>query len=165
MEAEQIIKRLGLEPLENEGGFYYETYVSGEIISREGLPGRYKSEKPFSTAIYYLLTPDTKSRLHRLPSDEIYHFYSGDPVQMLLLYPNGNSSIIFLGQDIMSGQRVQVIIPRGVWQGSFLIEGGKYALMGTTVSPGYDISDFEGADPEDLKNFYPQHSELIDRLV
>jgi len=165
MKAEQIIKRLGLEPLEDEGGFYYETYVSSETISREHLPGRYNNDKPFSSAIYYLLTPETKSRLHRLPSDEVYHFYSGDPVQMLLLYPNGNSSIIFLGQDIMSGQRVQMLVPRGVWQGSFLIEGGRYALMGTTVSPGFDFGDFEGSDPEDLKKFYPRHSDMIDRLA
>lgn len=165
MTAEQIIKRLNLRPHELEGGYYYQTYVSNEIISVENLPKRYKENKPYSTAMYYLLAPETKSLLHRLPSDEIYHFYLGDPVQMLLLYPNGNTNIIFLGQDIMSGQRVQVTVPSGVWQGSFLMDGGSFALMGTTVSPGFDLGDFEHADGGELKKLYPQHLDLIDRLT
>lgn len=165
MTAEQIIKRLNLKPHELEGGYYYQTYVSNEIISVENLPKRYKGNKPYSTAMYYLLTPETKSLLHRLPSDEIYHFYLGDPVQMLLLYPNGNTNIIFLGQDIMSGQRVQVTVPSGVWQGSFLMDGGSFALMGTTVSPGFDFGDFDHADGGELKKLYPQHLDLIGRLT
>lgn len=164
MTAEQIISRLGLQPHETEGGYYYQTYVSNEKISKSHLPERYRNDKPFSTAIYYLLTADTKSILHRLPSDEIYHFYLGSPVQMLLLYPNGNSNIVFLGQDIMSGQRVQITVPSGVWQGSFILEGGEFALMGVTVSPGFDFSDFEAADGEELKKLYPQHADLIDLL-
>lgn len=165
MTAEQIIKRLNLEPLEHEGGFYYQTYISKDLIPAKSLPERYKGDKPYSTAIYYLLTPETKSVLHRLPSDEVYHFYLGDPVQMLLLYPNGNSNIIFLGQDIMSGQRVQVTVPSAVWQGSYLIEGGSFALMGTTVSPGFEFPDFEAGDRDELKRIYPQHSELIEMLT
>lgn len=165
MTADQIIKRLNLKPLEPEGGYYYQTYICNETITVDHLPKRYSNDKPFSTAIYYLLTPETRSVLHRLPSDEIYHFYLGDPVQMLLLYPNGNTNIIFLGPDIMSGQRVQVTVPAGVWQGSRLMEGGSFALMGTTVSPGYDTGDFQAADGEELKRLYPRHSSLIEDLV
>ncbi len=165
MTADQIMKRLNLKPLKPEGGYYYQTYISNETISADHLPKRYGKDKPFSTAIYYLLTPETKSVLHRLPSDEIYHFYLGDPVRMLLLYPNGNTNIIFLGQDIMSGQRVQVTVPAGVWHGSILMEGGGFALMGTTVSPGYHQCDFEPADGQELKRLYPQHAGLIDDLL
>lgn len=164
MTAEQIISRLHLEPLDKEGGFYYQTYVSGEKISKEALPDRYGKDKSFSTAIYYLLTPDTKSMLHKLPSDEIYHFYLGDPVRMLQLHPNGNSSIIFLGSDIMAGQRLQITVPGGVWQGSSLVDGGEFALMGTTVSPGFDFDDFEAGNKDELIDMFPQHKGYIEDL-
>lgn len=165
MTADQIIKRLNLKPLPVEGGLYYETYVSNEKIKAEHLPDRYKNDKSFSTAIYYMHTPETRSLMHRLPSDEVYHFYLGDPVQMLLLYPNGNASIIYLGQDIMSGQRLQFLVPAGVWQGSFLLEGGRFALMGVTVSPGFDFSDYEAGNRDELKKRYPRYSGLIDKLT
>ena len=165
MTAEQLISRLHLQPLDNEGGYYFQTYSSGEKIKKDYLPDRFKNDKPFSTAIYYLLTPDTKSILHRLPSDEIYHFYLGDPVQMLHLYPNGNSNIVFLGNEFMSGQRFQVTVPSGVWQGSTLVEGGEFALMGTTVAPGFDFSDFEAANSDELIEQFPQYKGLIQDLT
>ena len=165
MTAEQLISRLHLQPLDNEGGYYFQTYVSGEKIKKDDLPDRFNNDKPFSTAIYYLLTPDTKSILHRLPSDEIYHFYLGDPVQMLHLYPNGSSNIVFLGNEFMSGQRFQVTVPSGVWQGSTLVEGGEFALMGTTVAPGFDFSDFEAADSDELIEQFPQYKGLIQDLT
>ena len=84
-----IIETLGLEPLPEEGGFYKETYRSGETIPKEALPCRYKKEKNFATTIYYLLTKETFSAIHRLPTDEVFHFYLGDPVTMLLLHPDG----------------------------------------------------------------------------
>lgn len=165
--AQQIIDTLGLQPLPLEGGLFVQTYVSAETISPPALSQRYHAGKPFCTAIYFLLTdqPDSFSALHRLPTDEIYHFYLGDPVEMLLLHPTGKSERIVLGADLLNGQKVQFVAPRGVWQGSRLIRGGKYALLGTTMAPGYTPSDYEGGEREALLKQYPQQSELITGLT
>jgi predicted cupin superfamily sugar epimerase len=102
--AQEIIDALGMQPHREEGGYFVEPYRSEEFIPKAGLPERYPSERPFGTAIYYLLTPDTCSALHRLASDEIFHLYLGDPVTMLQLHPDGSSEVITLGQDILQGQ-------------------------------------------------------------
>ncbi|MGI9533513.1 MAG: cupin domain-containing protein [Thermodesulfobacteriota bacterium] len=165
MTAEQLIARLRLKPLDIEGGYYFETFRSGDTVASEYLPERYKSDRCLSTAIYYLLTVDTKSRMHRILSDEIFHFYIGDPVQMLQLNPNGSSNIFYLGNEILSGQRPQVVVPGGVWQGSQLVEGGEFALMGTTVAPGFEFDEFEHGDRAELTEMFPQHKELIEELT
>lgn len=163
--AEEIIKKLGLEPHPSEGGFFREVYRSDESIMMDCLPNRYKSDRNISTSIYYMLTPDSFSSMHKLKSDEIYHFYLGDPVTILLLFPDGASKIITLGADIMSGQELQVVVPRDTWQGSFLNEDGEFALMGTTVAPGFDYDDFEAGDRDELIKQYPQQEELIRKLT
>ena len=113
-----------MKPLPNEGGFYVETYRAKEKIPKAALPDRSARDRNFSTAILYLLTPDTLSRLHRLKSDEIFHFYLGDPVTMLQLHPDGSTEVIDLGQDILNGQRIQVTVPKNTWQGAFLKQEG-----------------------------------------
>jgi uncharacterized protein len=163
--ASEIIDLLQLKAHAEEGGFYRQTYLSGEKIPSASLPPRYSSEKAFGTAIYYLLTPETCSRLHRLPTDEIYHFYLGDPVTLLLLYTDGSSEEITLGQDIAGGQRLQAVVPRHTWQGSFLKSGGQAALMGTTMAPAFDYADFEAGDREALIREYPARKELVLRLT
>jgi len=165
MDAKRLIELLKLKPLPFEGGYYSETYRSEEIIEAGHLPERYNSDKHISTAIYYLLTPDTVSKLHRLKSDEIFHFYLGDPVTMLLLYPDGRSEIVTLGPDIENGQQVQQVVPRGVWQGAMLYEGGRFALLSTTVAPGFDISDFEPAERGELLKKYSAHGKMIHLLT
>jgi predicted cupin superfamily sugar epimerase len=165
MSAEEIIERFKLEPHPKEGGFYRETYRCDEGIGREALPERYEKGKPFSTAIYYLLTPDTCSALHRLPTDELFHFYLGDPVIMLELHPDGTSEVVVMGQEIDEGQHVQVIVPKGTWQGSILKEGGRFALLGTTVAPGFDFGDYEPGDRASLTGMYPDEENLIARLT
>ena len=154
-----------MKPLPGEGGFYVETYRSGEKIALDVLPQRYTARKSLSTAVLYLLTPDTFSALHRLASDEIFHFYLGDAVTMLQLGPDGSSEIITLGHDILNGQRVQVTVPQGLWQGCFLNQGGRFALMGTTVAPGFDFADYEAAGRKELLQQYPAHRDLIIRLT
>jgi predicted cupin superfamily sugar epimerase len=165
MIAEQIIEFFGMRPLLEEGGFYVEAYRCREKIEKAALPARYTGDRSFSTAILYLLTPETFSALHRVSSDEMFHFYLGDPVTMLQLHPDGASEIITLGHDVLNGQRVQVIVPRDSWQGCFLDEGGEFALMGTTVSPGFETSDFEPAKRQDLLQQYPSRRDLIIRLT
>ena len=165
MNAKQLIAKLKLKPLEIEGGYYVETFRSGEYITKDCLPDRYARDRCFSTAIYYLLTPETKSRMHRIFSDEIFHFYLGDPVQMLQLRPNGNSNIFYLGSDILGGQRPQVVVPAGVWQGSQLVEGGELALMGTTVAPGFEFEEYENGNREELVGLFPHYKGLIEDLT
>jgi predicted cupin superfamily sugar epimerase len=163
--AQQIIEFFGMKPLPNEGGFYIETYRCREKLAQAGLPARYTGDRNLCTAILYLLTPDTFSALHRVKSDEIFHFYSGSPVTMLQLHPDSSSEVTILGQDIFKGRRVQVIVPHDTWQGCFLIPGGKFALMGTTVAPGFEFADFEPANRGKLLEQYPTQRDLIIRLT
>jgi hypothetical protein len=162
--ANDIIKNLNLQP-HPEGGYFRETFRSSGIIPASGLPPEYNSQRNLSTAIYYMLTPDSASMMHRLVSDEVYHFYLGDPVTMLLLYPGGQSETVTLGHDIAAGQLVQGVVPAGVWQGSFLQSGGQYALLGCTVAPGFDFEDFELGDRQKLMADYQDRAELITRLT
>ena len=163
--AEQIIEYFGMKPLPEEGGFYIETYRCREKIADAHLPNRYTGDRNFSTAILYLLTPDTFSALHRIKSDEIFHFYLGDSVTMLQLHPDGASEVITLGQDILNGQQIQVTVPRGTWQGCFLNPNGKFALMGTTVAPGFESADFEKGHKQKLLEQYPSQRNLIVQLT
>jgi predicted cupin superfamily sugar epimerase len=170
--AKQIIKFFGMRPLTDEGGYYVETYRALEKITPAalrkeslGLPVRYTSERNFATAILYLLTPDTFSSLHRLAGDEIYHFYLGSPVTMLQLHPDGSSEVITLGQDILNGQCVQTVVPQSAWQGCFLSEGGEFALMGCTVTPGFEFNDLEPGRREELLEQYPDRRDLILKLT
>jgi len=165
MTAEELKRLLNLSPLPVEGGYFAETYRSPEVLPPAALPSRYSGDRNFGTAIYFLLTPDTFSAMHRLKSDEIYHFYLGDPVTMLILHPAGESEVVTLGQDIKAGQRIQFLVPRQSWQGSRLQSGGVFALMGTTMSPGFDMADFELGDRQALLAAYPGRRRLIERLT
>src|SRR5262249_16929547 len=116
------------------------------------------------TAMYYLLTPDSFSAMHRLPTDEVYHFYLGDPVEMLLLGHAGGQRMV-LGPDILHGQQAQFVVPARLWQGSRLREGGEFALLGTTMAPGFDFADYEHGDRQALIERYPFCAEEITRLT
>ncbi len=164
MNAEELIEFFGMEPLPEEGGYYVETYRAAERIGRSCLPGRYGGERCFGTAIFYLLTANSFSALHRLKSDEVFHFYMGDAVEMLQLHPDGSSSVITLGSDVAAGQRVQVVVPAMAWQGSQLKQGGAFALLGCTVAPGFERADYEQADRAELLERYPERRGLILRL-
>jgi predicted cupin superfamily sugar epimerase len=163
--AHDIITRLQLVPLTIEGGYFRETYRAPLMIAANGLPGEYKSDRNVSTCIYYLLTPETFSAIHIVKSDEIFHFYAGDPVEMLQLWPNGEARVVTIHNDLAAGHEPQHIVPAGVWQGCRLVPGGSWALMGCTVAPGFDYADFELADGNALRAQYPQHSELISALT
>ena len=163
--SQDIVKKLNLKPLPGEGGFYYETYRSEtDVPSRLlGLDG--KDTRHVSTAIYYLVTPESFSALHRVKSDEIFHFYAGDPVEMIQIDPNGNILRITIGSDIMNGEQPQVLVPKGSWQALKLRDGGSWSLMGTTVSPGFEFEDFELGSRDELLNTFPQLREDIIRYT
>ncbi len=165
MTSERLKALLNLVPLSFEGGYYAETYRSGDILVQESLPGRYGGPRTAATAIYYLLEPGTFSELHRVASDEIFHFYLGDPVEMVQLWPDGGCRQVMIGTDIEQGMRPQVVVPHGVWQGSRLAPGGRLALLGCTVSPGFEYADYESGSREALLRQYPEARELIVALT
>jgi len=161
MTADEVKELLQLTPLRIEGGFFRETYRSRWSVSEEYLPEGMHGSRSIGTAIYFMITPETFSTLHRMPATEIFHFYLGDPVIMLQLCPDGTSRTITLGSDLAAGQQPQVVVRGHVWQGSRLAPGGKFALMGTTMAPGFDYKDYEQGVGEKLAAQYPSAAELI----
>lgn len=166
MTAGEVKKLLGLEPHPREGGWFVRTYEAGEKIGSESFAdGRYAGRRRTGTAIYYLLEPDTFSEMHRLRSDEIFHFYAGDAVEMLQLFRGGGGRRIIIGNDLTAGQMPQVVVERGVWQGSRLVPGGRWALLGCTVSPGFEYEDYESGDRSRLVGEWPEYTDLITALT
>jgi len=167
LSAEKIIKLLQLEQLPVEGGYFRQVFKSSETISKDAFTkGRFVSDKIFFTHIYYLTTPENPySRMHRLVSDEIAYFYYGDPVNHILLYPDGSHEIMTMGKDLEAGQIPVMLLPKNVWQGSYLQPGGKFALTGATMAPGWDDSDFELGDRQLLQAAYPDVADIIYRLT
>ena len=155
MTAEEVIETLGLIPLAEEGGLVKETYRSSVLT---------ESGEAAGTAIFYLLRGGSFSHLHRLTGDELYHFYMGDPVKLTELLPDGSVCTTILGQDVRNGEQLQHLVPAGNWQGSRLKEGG-WALLGTTMCPGYSAEGYEHGDARTLKKAYPSAEGEIDALT
>lgn len=155
MTAKEVIEILGLIPLTEEGGMVRSTYESAE---------RY-GDGPLGTAIYYLLSGEGYSHLHRLDADEVYHHYLGDPVDLHYIDGSGRHTHVVLGKDLAAGQVPQAVVPKGTWQGSCLSPGGAWALLGTTMAPGYTDKMYEHADAAALKAAYPALSDVIDSLT
>ena len=164
-DAAAVIRLLGLQPHPAEGGYFAEIYRADETMPAAALPGRYDGARAFGTAIYYLLTADSVSAMHRLASDEVFHFYLGDAVEMLHLFADGDSATPVLGPDLGAGERPQIVVPRGAWQGARLRPGGRFALMGTTVAPGFDFADFEIGGRDALTRDHPAHGAMIAALT
>ena len=159
MTADQIKSLLHLEPHPVEGGWFRRSYTSAENVE---LPRGLRAQ---GTAIYYLLEAGTFSEMHVLESDEIFHFYLGDPVEMLQLHPDGSSAVFTLGPDLAAGQHVQLVVPAGVWQGTRLVADGKVALLGCTVTPGFDFADYRNASADELIAKWPAEADRIRKLT
>jgi predicted cupin superfamily sugar epimerase len=159
MTADEIKALLNLQPHPKEGGFFRRTYTSPGTVELE------RGARQQSTAIYFLLEPGEFSQMHVLDSDEIFHFYLGDPVEMLQLRADGGSAVYTLGPDLAAGQLVQLLVPAGVWQGTRLIGDGKVALLGCTVTPGFDFADYRSASYEELAAKWPAEAERIKLLT
>lgn len=166
MTAEDVKKSLALVPHPREGGWYIRTYESPEMLDAHAFwDSRYAGRRRTGTAIYYLLESDTFSEMHRLRSDEIFHFYAGDPVDMLQLLPGGEGKVLRIGVDLAHGEQPQVVVPRGIWQGSRLAPGGHWALLGCTVSPGFEFEDYEAGERADLLAEWPDYTVMIRALT
>jgi predicted cupin superfamily sugar epimerase len=159
MTADEIKALLNLSPHPVEGGWYRRTYTSAGTVE---LPRGVRAQ---GTAIYYLLERGTFSEMHVLDSDEMFHFYLGDPVEMLQLYPDGRSALFALGPDLMADEHLQLVVPAGVWQGTRLAGDGQVALLGCTVTPGFDFADYRSGSYAELVAKWPAQSALIRALT
>lgn len=158
----EIIKKLNLTPLPEEGGFYRETYRSKRMVTSEAL-----GEKSECTVIYYLITEESFSALHLVDMDEVFHFYAGSPVEMFQINQNGEGSKITIGNDIFNDEIPQVFVPHGIWQGTKLKDPkeGDWALLGCTVAPGFDIENFHIKGRKELCAEFPHLSAEIERYT
>ncbi len=168
-----IIQRLKLLHNDAEGGYFGSTYVSGIVLPDAALPDfpATAGGRPICGAIYYFLDANEISVLHRVTGDMLYHFYSGDPVQMLILYPKDDkrfpnkTEVCIFSNDVAAGGSPMKMIPGGAWLGSRLIPGGSYALMGVTMAPGFDVADYTIGDRHALIHDYPEQKAMIEILT
>jgi predicted cupin superfamily sugar epimerase len=156
--ADDIISLLDLAPLEGEGGFFRRTWIRPSVAASP-------EAGPEASCILYLITPGSFSALHRLRHDEMFHFYLGDPCRQTILTPDGSLQEAILGPDLREGMHVQHLVPGGSWQATRLREGGRFALLGTTMSPGFHESGFELARVEDLVDLDPDVRSAVAPLL
>lgn len=161
--ARYWIENLNLK-LHPEGGYYCQTHKSELILDGLATIG-INSSRPLFTLIYFLLDHDHFSALHRLKSDEVWHFYIGSSLTLYILSPTGSLEKKFLGPDIDRNQSFQQIVKAGNWFGADIDDKSSYSLVGCSVSPGFDFEDFEMGEREKLLKEFSQHKNLIDRLT
>jgi predicted cupin superfamily sugar epimerase len=162
--AEYWIHKLDLQP-HPEGGFYRETYRSEELIPHDALPARFPGPRACSTAICFLLRSGEISTLHRIKSDELWHFHTGAPLTIHTLTDEGAHDTLRLGLDLADGRQPQLVVPAGTWFGACVDEPHSFALVGCTVAPGFDFADLELAKREELLALFPDHADLIRSLT
>ena len=156
-EVKALIEHYHLQPLPIEGTLFVSTYRSTQ---------EYENGKPVGTAMIgmYCDDPHSVSIFHKLKHDEVWHFYGGDPLHLVLLYPDGSSKDVIMGNKSLKGQLVQFVIPAGVWQAGHMLAGGHYSLFGCTVAPGFTDDIFEGGTRTQLLSLYPDRAADINRL-
>ncbi len=148
-----------------EGGYFAETYRSSETITQNALPDRFTGNRSLSTAIYFLLESHHFSALHRIQSDEVWHFYAGGPLEVFVFDTEGNLKIIRLGPDPDQGEVFQAVVPAGYWFASRPAAGTEYSLVGCTVAPGFDFADFELSNSQTVISNNPDYQSLIQELT
>ncbi|MEZ0486606.1 cupin domain-containing protein [Fibrella aquatica] len=168
MTASGYIAAFGMEA-HPEGGFYVQTYEAAEHISKAALPDRFGGDRPYSTAIYFLLENHHRSALHRIQSDEVWHFYAGGPLHVYMIEPgSGTLSVIRLGSNPERGEVFQAVVPAGYWFGSKpvgLADEPPFSLVGCTVAPAFNFAEFELANQADMLTLFPQHKAIIELLT
>jgi len=163
-DAQYWIDKLDLEPL-FEGGYFKETYRSHENIDKHALPERFRDDRSFCTAIYFLLHNNDFSAFHRIKQDELWHFYIGDPLIIHIIDQRGNYSQIKLGMSLDDGEVFQAMVQHGSWFGANLKVPDSFALVGCTVAPGFNVEDLEIAQPDVLIDLFPEHRQIIEQLT
>ncbi|MEU1009819.1 cupin domain-containing protein [Streptomyces sp. NPDC005890] len=151
---DELIAHYGLEPLPREGGLFRRTWAGPER----------PDGRPEGSAIVALLTADDFSALHRLPFAEVWHFYLGDPLRLLLLAPDGTTRTPVLGPDLRAGQHLQLTVPARTWMGARVAAGGSWTFFGCTMAPGFTYADYEHGNAADLTARYPAEAARITDL-
>ncbi len=164
MSADHLIRAYQLAP-HPEGGYFRESYRSDERIPHAVLPARYSGPRRYSTAIYFLLPKGAKSHLHRIASDEIWHFYAGGPLIVVEIQANGSVQQVVLGADLEQRQRVQHVVKAGTWFGAYPAPGSEFSFVGCTVAPGFEFADFELGERQRLIEEFPHARNIIERLT
>ena len=162
--AEKIIAGINLQP-HPEGGYFKEVYRSSDIIEADALPEAFKTERNYSTSIYFLLTSDNFSAFHKINQEEVWHFYDGSPLLLYTIYPSGEISEIKIGRDLENGEVPQYVVPRNYWFAAQVIQQNGFSFVGCTVAPGFDFNDFTLANRESLTKEFPQHKKLINQFT
>jgi predicted cupin superfamily sugar epimerase len=166
--AGRLIEHYQMQRVPQEGAWYSLTYSSDDRIEGAALPARYSGRgHAAGSAIVALLTAADFSAMHRLQTDEVWHFYGGAPIEMLLLYPDGHGEKVILGAQVFAGQLPQFTVPHGVWQGSAPAgrAASRYSFVGTQLSPAFDYADFEIGYRDRLQQQYPAFTNEIERLT
>ncbi len=148
-----------------EGGWYRETYRSPETLPSVALPGRFGGDRSCCTAIYFLLEKGDISALHRIKSDELWHFHAGTTLTIHVITPSGEYLQLLVGADLLAGATFQAAVSAGCWFGAEVTGAGAYALVGCTVAPGFDFTDFEMGNRSTLQAQFPEHAALIERMT
>jgi hypothetical protein len=163
--ARAIIDRFKMERIPQEGAWFAPSFRSDERVSIAGAT-RYAGPRAAYSAIYCLQTREDFSGLHRLATDELWHFYDGWPIELLLLHPDGRGELAVLGRDLDAGQRPQLLVPRDAWQASRPIGGADaWTFFGNTLAPGFEYADFEIGYREELTARYPAFAQKIAELT
>lgn len=164
MTVETLVKELQLLP-HPEGGYYKETYRSEGIISNSCLSSDFKGDRNMATGIYFLIEKGNFSALHKIKSDETWHFYYGDALEVIEINEQGELTFTKIGSNLSNGETFQYTVKANTWFGSRVSDNGNFSLVGCTVYPGFDFNDFELANKQDLINQFPQHQQLISELT
>jgi predicted cupin superfamily sugar epimerase len=150
--AEEIRQLLGLEP-NATCGYVRVSYRSPVQVPSGALPDPFSEARPMGSALYFMVTPEQRVRLHRIRNDQLYHYYAGDPLEVLLLRGRGERAIV--GPDLRAGHVVQLLIPGGTFHTARLIGAGRWFLGGSTAWPGVIPTDVEMGDADALARAYP----------
>ena len=162
--ADYWIQKLQLEK-HIEGGSYTRTYTAAITLPHEVLPAGFNGPRPVATAIYFLLESNQFSAMHRIASDELWHFYYGDPLLVYEIDTAGKLTQHLLGNNPHNNETFQCTINAGSWFGSAPQPGGNYSLVGCTVAPGFDFADFQLGERSALIQLYPHHAGIIEMLT
>jgi predicted cupin superfamily sugar epimerase len=160
LDADNVRELLGLER-HPTCGFVRVSFVSGDEIAPGGLPEPFAAGRPAGSALYFEVTPEAPVHLHCIRNDQLYHRYLGDPLEVLLLYPDGSHAVEVMGTDLRAGQKLQLLIPGSTFHTARVPGSDQWFLGASTEWPGVDPSDVVLGDPDELAVRYTEAAALI----
>ena len=160
MTYEDVKRLLNLEP-NATCGYVRVTFMSKERIAPGGLPAPFQAGRPKGSALYFMLTPEEPVKLHRIRNDQLYHYYLGDPIEVLMMLTDGTTQHHVVGPDLRAGHTVQLFIPGNTFHTARVIGARKWFLGASTEWPGVEPEDVELGKADELVKKYPSVAEQI----